>query len=515
MTIKYNDKFIKAPSLEMEYTPEMIKDLLRCTNDIIYFLKFVTIITTRGERQKIGPIMYDFQFEMLDLIQNNNYCILLQSRQSSKSTTCGIFALWYTIFNKDKMVGIASNKEKGAKDVLRRIKIMYEELPFWLKPGVVEYNKSSIEFENGSRIETSGTTEDTFRGSSLDVLLWDEAAFLPENIATGFYNSIYPIIASRPNGKIIIISTPNGVYNLFHTLYSGAEKELNEYTFLKIPWWRVPGRDEEWKIKQLKNMSTEQFNQEFECSFLGSANTVISPKALEIIHSMIEQPIEIELNNRLRIYEKPVPDAKYILGVDPSKGTGENYSVIQIFKLESFKPKISLVQVGVFESNATETYEFTSIINKLSIYYNEAIIAIENNGEGSTVSQNLWWTFENPNLYNSGNKENEIGIRATRATKPKAVITMKKLIEDNSIIIKDRPTLKQLSTFIEKKNGSFEAGSGNDDLVSGLYWLCYLFTTELFSDDVDLFKNREDENDVWGILSDIDDDHFIDASWNF
>lgn len=513
MSIRYDDKFVKVPQMELEYTPEMISDLVRCKNDILYFLNFVTIITTRGEREKIGPIMYDFQFEMLDLIQNNNYCILLQSRQSSKSTTCGIFALWYTIFNPDKMVGIASNKEKGAKDVLRRIKIMYEELPFWLKPGVVEYNKNSIEFENGSRIETSGTTEDTFRGASLDCLLWDEAAFLPENIATGFYNSIYPIVASRPNGKIIIISTPNGVYNLFHTLYSGAEKKLNEYVFLKIPWWRVPGRDEKWKAKQLRNMTAEQFSQEFDCCFNGSSSTVISSKALEIINSTIEDPIETDLNGRLRIFETPTQGSKYLIGVDPSKGTGEHDAAIQVYRIESIVP-VKLINVATFQSNITDTYEFSSIVNRLSIYYNEAMIGIENNGVGFSVAQNLWWTFENQNLYTHGNKENEIGIHASSQSKIKAVITMKKLIEDNSIIIKDRRTLKQLSTFVEKKNGGFASDNGGDDLVSALYWLCFLITTEYFS-DVDLFKNTESEDDAWGILSDIDDYHYVNSDWTF
>lgn len=509
MSIRYDDKFVKTPQLEIEYTSEMISDLVKCSQDIIYFLNFVTIVTIDGGRKKLGDLLYPFQKDMIKLCKDNRYLAFLFCRQSGKSTTVGAFALWYAIFHPDKFIGIASNKASSAKDLLRRIKIMYEELPFYLKPGVVEYNKNSIEFENGSKIETAGTTEDTFRGRSVALLLLDELAFVSDGIAREFYTSVYPAISSSNEAKIIIISTPNGVFNLFHEIYSGAETQRNEYKCMRVTWRMIPGRDEKWKEKQIKNMGNiSKFNQEFEVAFLGSSNTVISPDAIEFINTTIIDPFHLDLNDRLRIYELPINGNKYLLGTDPSKGTGEHDATIQIYRIESYKP-VKLINVATFQSNTTDTFELSSIINRLSIYYNDAIIACENNGEGSTVSQNLWWTFENPNLYNSGNKENEIGIRATKATKPRAIITMKKLIEDGSLIIKDRETAKQLSTFIEKKNGSFESSSGSDDLVSGLYWMCFLISTEWFSDDIDLFKNKEQEEEVWGILSDIDDDHYL------
>lgn len=670
MSIRYDDKFVKTPQMEIEYTPEMVSDLVKCSEDILYFLNFVTIVTIDGGRKKLGDLLYPFQKEMIKMCKDNRYLCFLFCRQSGKcvsyntkikirdkktrkieeviigdfykkcnfstveldnddkflelkhfmeyevftpsgwkhfrgigktkkfpeyeitlengtilncadthivykdnkeifvkdlknkdfiqteegikevsnvrylgnwvemydcldvdgsiyytngikshnSTTVGAFALWYAIFNSDKFIGIASNKASSAKDLLRRIKIMYEELPFYLKPGVVEYNKNSIEFENGSKIETAGTTEDTFRGRSIALLLADETAFVSDGIAREFYTSIYPSVSSSDEAKIIIISTPNGVFNLFHEIYSGAEEGRNEYKCMKVTWDMIPGRTAEWKAKQIKNMGNEQkFLQEFEVNFLGSNNTVVSADAIGFINTTIDDNYHSDLGGRLRIFENPIDGAKYIMGIDPSKGTGEHDACIQIYRLESFKP-IKLINAATFQSNTTDTYELSSIINKLSIYYNEALIAVENNGEGSSVSQNLWWTFENPNLYNSGNKENEIGIRATKSTKPKAVITMKKLIEDGSLIIKDRETAKQLSGFIEKKNGTFECTLGGDDLVSALYWMCFLITTENFEDVIDLFKNKdnEDEEDVWGILADISNDHYIENSdWSW
>lgn len=515
MGIRYDDKFVKEPQLEIEYTQEMLADLLRCSTDVLYFLNFVTIVTIDGGRKKLGDLLYPFQKKMIQMCMDNRYLSFLFCRQSGKSTTVGAFALWYAIFHPDKFIGIASNKASSAKDLLRRIKIMYEEIPFYLKPGVVEYNKNSIEFENGSKIETAGTTEDTFRGRSIALLLLDELAFVPDNIARNFYTSVYPAISSSEEAKIIIISTPNGVFNLFHEIYSGAEAGRNEYKSMKVTWDMIPGRTPEWKAKQVKNMGNiQKFNQEFEVEFLGSSNTVVSPDALSFINTTLEDPIQTDLNERLRVYELPKNGCKYIAGCDPSKGTGEHDAGIQIYRIESLFP-VKLINAATFQSNDTETYEFSSILNKLSIYYNDALIMIENNAEGSTVAQNLWWVFENPNLYNSGNKENEIGVRATKSTKPKAVITMKKLIEDGSIIVKDRETAKQLSTFIEKKNGSFEAVNG-DDLVSALYWMAYSMTIENFEDEVNLFKNKEEDEDVWCILSDVSNDHYLentDWSW--
>ena len=149
----------------------------------------------------------------------------------------------------------------------------------------------------------------------------------------------------------------------------------------------------------------QKFNQEFEVEFLGSSNTVVSAEAIGYINTTLEDPIAVDLNERLRVYLKPKDGEKYLIGVDPSKGSGAHDAWIQIYRIDSFKP-VKLVNAATFQSNVTDTYELSSIINRLSIYYNDAIIGIENNAEGSTVSQNLWWVFENPNLYNSGNKEN-------------------------------------------------------------------------------------------------------------
>ena len=211
------------------------------------------------------------------------------------------------------------------------------------------------------------------------------------------------------------------------------------------------------------------------------------------------------LNFRLKIWEKPVDEAIYILGCDPAKGTGENYSAVQILKLINMKP-IEMEQVGTFHDNLTDVYDFAHIINKLSIMYNNAYILCENNGEGAAVVARLWWDLENSNLVNSGSKKKSIGIRSTggeiKGTKPKAALLMKKLIEDGSLKIVDERTLNELGSFIEE-NKKFIGKDNNDDLVCALLWGCYILEMNILDEKYQFLEKKED--DAWGILSDIDD----------
>lgn len=428
------------------------------------------------------------------------------------STVFADYALWYAIFNEDKNIGIVSNKETSAKRILDNIKRMYEGLPPWLKPGVTEYAKTSITFDNGSKIIISATTADAFRGWPMNMLLMDEYAFVPKQNAEEFWASNYPTISSSNTSRIIIISTPNGMFSLFHRLWAGAQADAenkNSFVAQKVSWERVPGRDKEWAKEQIKNLGIQAFNQEFAVAFLGSVNTVISPEVLRTLLNSYKDPEYFDLKDRLRIWEKPVNGAMYALGVDPSKGTGEHFSTIQIFKINSTLP-INMEQVATFEDNLTDVYEFSQIIHRLSIYYNNAYIMCENNGEGSSVISQLQWQWENENLVNTGSKIVNLGIRSSKNTKSKAVLLMKKLIEDGSVELKDENTIKQLASFIEE-DGKFFGKDKDDDLVDAVFWACYIFEMGILSDDWN-FKGKKEKDDVWGVLSDIDD-NIDDWSW--
>lgn len=506
MGIRYDDARIKRPYSEHEYTNEEVLELEKCSNDINEFTKHIKIVNPDKGEITFEP--YDYQKKLLNVLHNERFTISLQSRQSGKTTVVGIYALWYALFNDNKIICIVSNKEKSAKMILRRIKKMYEALPIWIKPGVEGYDKTTVFFDNGSQLVISATSPDAFRGESANLLIMDEFAFVPKNQAEEFWASNYPTIAASENSKIVIISTPNGMFNLFHRIYHNAEKGRNSFYSMKVSWQEVPGRDKKWAETQIGNIGKQKFAQEFAVEFLGSTHTVIDPDILEEIIVEWEEPKHSELNNTFHIYEKPIEGCNYVLGVDTAKGTGEHYSAIQVLKIISLKP-IKMEQVAILFDNTIDVYTFSDAINRMSYYYNNAYIMVENNSEGAAVVNRLWWEHENENLVNTGSKAVNLGVRATKATKPKAVLLMKKLIEDRSLKIIDRETLEELTTFVEEGNKFFGKDKA-DDAISALYWACYILEMNVLDESFEFEEKQGD--DGWGILTDINN-QADDWSW--
>lgn len=499
MPVKYNDS-VKKPNTISEWTPEMIHELEKCKNDFYHFCKYVKIKNPDKGRMDFVPRWY--QKDLLNKIINNRYFVGLLSRQIGKTLCASVYILWYAINHSEKVIGIVSNKEKSAKKILREIKRMYESLPSFLKPGVREYNMTSIEFENNTLIMVSATTEDPFRGESLNILFADEFAFVRRSIAYDFWSSNFPTLSASEESKVIIISTPNGLFNLFERIYTGAVKGENGFSSCTYDWRVIEKRDEKWKEDQIKILGKQKFLQEHEVVFLGSTNTVIESDVIEHLFTKVKEPETYDLEDRLRIWEKPQPSTSYVVGADTSKGTGEHYSTIQILKILSYSP-FKAEQVAVFQDNYTDVYKFTEIIYRLALYYNYGYIMCENNAEGITVVNRLWWDYEYENLVNETQKSTGLGIRATVKTKPKAVLAMKKLIENGDIILNDLNTVNELTSFIDKGNNKFGGKDLPDDLISALYWACYITEFDVLEEETGIEAGYDD--DAWGILSDINE----------
>jgi len=502
MAIRY-DSFVKRPLEEFGYERWHIQELEKCFIDINYFIKYVKIVNP--DRGIIDFEPYDYQEELLEKFQNHRFNIGLLSRQSGKTTVVAVYALWYAIFYDNKIIGIVSNKESSAKMILSRLKHMYENLPFWLKPGVKEYQKKGVTFDNGTQIIVSATTPDAFRGQTINLLICDEFAFVPKSQAVDFWSANYPTVSASEESKIIIISTPNGMYNIFHKIYSQAERKENAFYTTKVSWEQVPGRDKKWAEREIKNLGKTKFMQEYAVEFLGSTHTVIDSDVLEVIIGLWENPIHKDLNGHLLIYEKPKERKTYVCGVDVAKGTGEHYSTIQVLRIDSLKP-VKMKQVATYKNNLIDVYRFSDLIDRLSKYYNNSYIMVENNAEGSAVVNRLWWELENSGLVNSGSKTIDLGVRAKRNTKPRAVLLMKKLIEEGALELRDKNTLEELTSFIEKNNRFFGKDMP-DDLVSALYWAVYILEMNIWDESYEFIsmEEEESENDVWGILSDIEE----------
>lgn len=260
----YNEG-VKRPGVEHQYTPEQIKEIIKCKDDFIYFLRnYVKII--HPDRGLVLFEPWDYQIELAELIKNNRFVIALVARQQGKTILVAAYFLWYAIFNENKSTGVVSNNEDGAIDVLDRLKGQYEELPDFMKPGIVEYNKKTITFENGTRIRARATSKDSFRGKTLNLIVCDEFAFVdPPEKCNEFFTSNWPTISASKESKFIIISTPKGLSNLFHKIYTEAEQRLNTFKHFFADWSAHPDRDEKWAIEQRKNLGNRQFEQEYGC----------------------------------------------------------------------------------------------------------------------------------------------------------------------------------------------------------------------------------------------------------
>lgn len=511
MTIVYDDA-VKKPGIEEEYTPEQIKELAKCSKDPEYFLKnYVKIL--HPDKGWINFELYPHQHRMLKAFQENRMVISKVFRQGGKTAFCAGFILWYSLFTEGKTSGIVSNKASSANEVLSRLKGMYESVPAWLKCGVTTWAATHVAFENGSRIISSATSKSSFRGWTINgILLADEFAHVQRNLQKDFWSSNFPTISASKKAKMLIISTPFGMHDLFHEIYINAEKKNNNFVPINIHWSEHPERDEEWLETQRNELGPVLFKQEILVEFLGSANTVIDADVLKKLLEKKVNPEVIDLGGHFRIYEKPISGAEYVLGVDSAKGTREHYSTIQVLRIDSVDP-VKLEQVAVYECNIVDPYHFSAIVNRVAIYYNNAYIMVENNGIGWTVVTELHWNYENEGLVNTGSKETSLGVRAQPKTKQRAVILMKKLIEGNMLSLVDGETIKQLTDFTEKANGAFRCDNLNDDLVSGLYWACYIFKMDILDQDMTFAKDEEEDYDAWGILGDVPDHTEEDWSW--
>ena len=483
--IYYNNiKGLLKADIVLEYTDFQIKEIIRCSTDIEYFLeKYVKII--HPDRGIVPFVLYDYQKELVELFKKNKRVIALFCRQSGKTITTSGYILHYIIFQKSKNIAILANKGATARKILTKIKNMYKSLPIWLQVGVEEWNKSSVDFGNGNVIEASNTSSDGIRGDSISLLFLDELAFVDQNLWSEFWKSTYPTLSASKEAQILISSTPNGL-NHFWKLWADAINGKNGYSHLKVLWDGVPDRDEKWKIDTLKGMGgdEEKFASEFNCEFCGSGGTLISSYALK--NMVFGDPEEIKFDDKFKIYTYPEKNHQYIIIFDPSEGLGLDYSTIQVLDISNDITE----QVAVFRDNEISTQEFPFIIDQISQMYNDALIIGENN-LFEEILNDLNYELD-CNVFH----DDKFGIRMTTKSKKNGCAFLKRNIENNLINIHDFNTISEFGTFIKNKN-SFEADIGyHDDLITPLILYSFFIKNkewvENWVDDYDVNVNIKD-----------------------
>ena len=521
---------VKKDGIEEDWEPAKVQEYAKCmANPSFFATKHIKIINLNDGLVPFD--LYPYQEDMFEHFKNNRFSVLLACRQSGKSISSLAFLLWYALFNPEQTIAVLANRGATSREMLGRITLMLENLPFYLQPGCKTLNKTSIEFSNNSRIIAESTSSSSIRGFSVNLLFLDEFAFVEK--AAQFYTSTYPVISSGKDSKVIVCSTANGIGNQFHKIWEGAVQGVNEYKPFRVDWWDVPGRDDKWKEETISNTSEIQFDQEFGNTFFGTGQTLISPQTLLSLKAA--RTLKILESGDMMMYEGPQRGSQYVICVDVAKGRGQDYSTFNVIDISSRPFK----QVAVYRNNLISPILFPDIIYKYANLYNEAYVIVENNDAGMLTCHGLHQDLEYENLHmESVVKSGGVGVEMTRKTKRIGCSGFKDLMEAGKLDIVDEQTIMEISTF-EVKGASYEASDGNhDDLVMNLVMFGYFVSTSAFKEmsDIDvkrlMFNQRmkeieldvppfgiqdedahadisyEDRMDPWSMLDYVDEDGF-------
>ena len=381
---------IKRPHQKQRYNAEQLREFAKCVDPVsgpLHFLRnyFYIQHTTKG-KLKFDP--WDYQKRLIDTYHNYRFSISMLPRQSGKTATAAGYILWYAMFVPDSTILIAAHKYSGAQEIMHRIRYGYEYCPDAIRAGVTSYNRGSIEFDNGSRIISHATTENTGRGLSITLMYVDEFSHVRPSIASAFWTSISPTLAT--GGKAIITSTPNSDEDQFAQLWYGANQTkdafgnetdlgVNGFKAYRAYWWEHPERDEKWKKEEMGRIGEEKFRREIECEFIRDDETLIAP--LKLTTMMGEKP-EFK-RGQIRWYKKPEKEYTYTVSLDPSLGTGGDPAAIEVFELPSMK------QVAEWQHNKTPVEAQVKILTDIVDFLHETTgtntqiyYSIENNTVG-------------------------------------------------------------------------------------------------------------------------------------
>lgn len=501
---------VKKPNARETYTEAQIRDVIKCADPETgpeYFLAnyFYIQHPTRG-RMRYEP--FEYQKKLVHTYHNFRYSISLMPRQTGKSTTAAGYLLWYAMFVPDSTILVAAHKYTGSQEIMQRIRYAYESVPDHIRAGVTSYNKGSIDFDNGSRIVSATTTENTGRGMSISLLYCDEFAFVRPTIASEFWTAISPTLAT--GGKCIITSTPNSDEDQFAQIWRQANKCLDEYgnetevgvngfRAYRSRWQEHPDRDEKWATGMRAQLGEERFRREMECEFIIYDETLINPIFLTEMAGI--DPVLKQ--GQVRWYKKPSKGNVYIVALDPSLGTGGDPSAIQVVELPSMQ------QVAEWQHNKTSVQQQVKILSEITKTLAEVVdsdtdvyYSVENNtlGEAALVAIDEYGEEKIRGIFLSEPKKMGNGTRyrkgftTTNKSKLSACSKLKNLIETRKLHIASKGLVSELKTFIAK-GSSFAAKEGEtDDLVMSMI-LAVRMATFLREYDPNLDEKLKDTAD--------------------
>ncbi len=482
-------KNVPIAGAEYEFTADMVLDLQRCKKDIIYFAEnFFYIVTLDNGKQKIE--LYPAQKRALLSLVNNRFTALMQSRQSGKSTILTIFVLWMACFHDDHRAAIVANKETTAINIFKRIRMAYEQLPNYIKPGVKEYGKTGMTLGNDSSVIVSTTTATSIRGDTLNALAIDEAAFIEPHLLEEFWSSVIPSISSGKKSKILMVSTPNGIGNKFYEIFSGAEKgTMKGWKSERIDWWEIPGRDEDWKNDMIAALggSEEKFNQEFGNQFLDDSSSAVGSSVIERFKREKKEAIWTSDDQEYIVFEYPNQNNLYVIGVDVGEGIGRAASVAQVLDVTNLQ---DIKQVAVYGSTTIEPYHFANKLNLIGSSWGFPPMLIERNNCGAQVIDALYYKHQYEKLVSYAkisesekyNRTRNMGVLSHTNIKFDGIQNMRYWVNHLECVnINDPTTISEFETFVRQPNGIFKKRSDSffDDRIMALVWSLFILEPEI------------------------------------
>lgn len=515
MTQSLQGNLTKKAHAKTKFTEHEIRELNKCMdpkNGPLHFCKNYCMIQhpTKGSMKFE---MFAYQEGLVNTYHQNRFAIAMLPRQTGKTTCAAAYLVWYAMFVPDSQILIAAHKFTGAQDIMNRVRYTYEALPDFLRAGAYSYNRNTLEFDNGSRIKATTTTENTGRGMSLSVIYCDEFAFVqPPSKASEFWTSLAPTLAT--GGKCIITSTPNSDEDQFALIWKEANKRLDDYgneqplgkngfAAFKASWQEHPERTQEWAKEERARIGEERFRREHDCEFLIYDETLIKPTKLVDLEGV--EPLE--RHGHVRWYKKAQKGKAYIVSMDPSLGTGGDYGAIQVFELPT------MTQIAEWQHNATPIQGQVRIMKQIidqmaedlqskGIQQPEIYYSIENNsiGEAGLVAiadigeENIPGQFLSETIKKGHVRRFRKGYNTTHNSKMSACAKFKQMVENDSMVLQSKNLISELKNFVAAGN-SFRAKPGeHDDLVMSTL-LAVRMASTISSWDQKLFERLRDSEE--------------------
>ena len=495
---------------------------------------------------------------------------------SHNTTTVSAFLSWMLIFHADRNILVVANKEDTAIEIVDKITNIFKGLPYFLKPGCINFGKTGLRLENGSRIISSATTNTASIGFTIHCILLDEFAHIPDNIVNNFWRSVYPTLSSSEVSQCIITSTPNGTTNKFYDIWSHAIEKTNSFVPIRTDYWEVPSHDDAWAEKMRADFGDEEFAQEFELQFNINSKMLLKASDLQFMERLCvdfeNKPI-YGINNKyihdenIKWHPKFDPNDieendKFVFLVDLAEGTEDqdkkfknkkqtpDSNTINIFKvvpnslvnIKKYADKsckiidaFRYIQVGYYECN-TEDEEYCANVCSALAYdlmkddERESVrVMVEMNFNGKSFVQTMQ---RHPKYYDGtilrtyhtkpvpGEKQRKrLGFKTT-ANKEYFCLRGAKLINMRRIVVTDTATYNQMKSFGYVK-GKLKGIACHDDMSMPVFnHIPRMLVEEYFVEWLDdILMNLENESQKYAInmlieLHDMDNPEISDSEFN-